>query len=105
MTYAEEKLYLAIFHCFAIDEGDSRSRLSNGFRYYLHTLKEENFTKSHWNRFQKVKNRIVEKGPLISADGIVIVGAFENAKTGMKNKTASKLIQELVAIYEELRNQ
>jgi len=103
MTYAEEKLSEAIFSCIAIGEGDARDRLSKSFKYFLHTLTEEHFTRDHWKRFKKVKNRLIKNGPFLMNDRI-IVGAFENGKVGMKNKTASRLIEELIIIYRELAN-
>lgn len=102
MTYSQEKLMLALYECFAIGEGDARDRLSKAFQYFLFNLREEHFSIEHWSRFNKVKVRLTKNGPLTAINGEVIVGSFENGKNGMKNKTASKLIRELVMIYREL---
>lgn|GEM_PF-6207404 len=102
MTYAEEKLMSAVFRCLAAGEGDARDRLSKSFQFYLFTLREEHFGNEHWRRFLKVKNRLRRNGPLVAPNGKIIVGAFENGKKGMKNKTARKLIEELVSLYREI---
>lgn len=102
MSYVEEKLKLAIYECLATGEGDARDRLSRSFQFYLFILKEESFSNNHWERFKKVKTRLTKNGPKTDIKGNVVVGAFENGKEGMKNKTASKLIKELISIYIEL---
>ena len=104
MTYAEEKLSQAIYECLAIGKGDARARLAKSFQFFLHPLREEHFSSEHWKRFNKVKNRLTINGPLEMGEKI-IVGSFENSKRGMRNKTASRLIEALVTIYQELSNE
>lgn len=103
MTYAEEKLTVAIFHCLATGEGDARDRLSKSFQHFLFALREEHFNSDHWERFKKIKVRLTKKGPF-KICGKIILGSFENGKKGMKNKTARKMIEELICIYQELTN-
>ncbi len=96
-AYAIEKLTDAI-SCLATHPGDARERVVAAF-YHLVRLQEKDFPEALRPKWASLMEKIKRKGPLRMYDGTVYLGSVQNTMKGYKNKTASKICNEIFEMY------
>lgn len=97
ISYAREKLYLSI-RDLATGEGDARERLGDVFVYHLIHLKSEDLPEYHWKKLVEIRKKISKRTPPSYYD----IGAIKYSLKFLKNKTASKFIQQIIEMAEEV---
>jgi len=99
--YVDEKLGRALRYMTSAP-GDARERLAEAYVEF-HTLRQEHFpNKKLWKEYEWVLKMLNCKKFSPDDRYIAYVGTIKANTKSMKNKTASKIIQRLQKIYDEV---
>ena len=95
--YTVEKLTTALA-VLVSHPGDARARLGSAF-LCLHTHTEKDFPQELQGKWRWILKEMTKFGPLLDHNGQAWRGSVENTMHRIKNRTASKIIEEIYALY------